>query len=393
MLDSYATGVGLAQQLARSRNLQARIMWLDATANLDRYNTEEKIVDLVHKIKEVGFNTIVFDIKPISGQVVYPSRLAPKLTEWKGKTMPADFDPLRLFVREAKASGLILDVSLNAFSEGHRMFLVGPGYARPEQQTILYESSPILAGRDGTSFPIASKVGAAEDGKLSVVSKGAAVPEGGTATVISKAGTVVGSVEAGGLPIDIPKGGIMVVGAAGPAADFLRANSVPGSDLHLDSTTEFVPISARPEQQYPLMMNPNDPAVQQYALDILKEVVSNYDVDGVIYDDRLRYGGQNADFSEISRRKFEAVIGQPVQWPDDVFKWTYTSTLGRGTKPGKFFDQWMAWRASTIQDYVRLARRTVTSARPGVRLGAYVGSWYGEYPRTGHNYADVDIDA
>ena len=40
---------------------------LDATANLDRINTEEKITALVQKIKETGFNTLVLDVKPIVG--------------------------------------------------------------------------------------------------------------------------------------------------------------------------------------------------------------------------------------------------------------------------------------------------------------------------------------
>lgn len=396
MLDSYGTSVGLAQQMAKQRNLQARIMWIDATANLDRYNTEDKIVQLVRKIKDSGFNMIVLDIKPISGQVIYNSKLAPKLTEWKGKTMDAAFDPLAIFVREAKADGIPLHVSLNAFSEGHRMFLVGPGYARPDQQTVLYESTPILAAADSTNFPVSAKVGLIEPDKISLQANGFAFPidsVGSYCVAINKAGMVVANAEIDQTMPTAPKGGALLFGGIGTAADYLRSHGSVGSTLKLDSQPEFVPISARPEQQYPLMMNPNDPAVQQYALDILKEVVSNYQVDGIIYDDRLRYGGQNADFSDISRRKFEAAIGQPVQWPDDVFKWTYANNLTKGTKPGKYFDQWMAWRASTIQDYVKSARKTIAAIRPQVQLAAYVGSWYGEYPRIGHNYADVDIDA
>src|SRR5471030_546732 len=45
MVDSYSNGLGVAQQLARSYDLQARILWIDGTANIDKYNTEYKIID------------------------------------------------------------------------------------------------------------------------------------------------------------------------------------------------------------------------------------------------------------------------------------------------------------------------------------------------------------
>ena len=92
MADRHLDGIGLANQIARSKGLQARVLWIDATANIDRYNTEAKIVGLVRKIAEVGFNTIVFDIKPISGQTVYPSKFAPRLAEWRGKVLPPEFE-------------------------------------------------------------------------------------------------------------------------------------------------------------------------------------------------------------------------------------------------------------------------------------------------------------
>lgn len=389
MLDSYTTSVGLAQQLAKQRNLQARLLWIDATANLDRYNTEEKIVALVKQIADVGFNTIVFDIKPISGQVVYPSKLAPKLLEWRGKTMPADFDPLAIFVRESKRNHLALDVSLNAFSEGHRMFLVGPGYARPEQQTVLYESFPVLRDDAGATISLASKAATMEADKVGVFTSAANLPVDPAPSIVvaTRRGVVIGAAESGATLPDLPKGSVIFAAMDGVAADFLRSHATPGAGLAIDSVPMFVPISQRPEQQYPLMMNPNDPSVQQYALDILKEVVSAYAVDGIIYDDRLRYGGLNADFSPISRVQFEQAIGKPINWPDDVFKWTYSPTLTRGVRPGPYYDQWVAWRAKTIQDYVKRARATITAIRPSIQLGAYVGSWYGEYPRIGHNYA------
>src|SRR5947209_6444466 len=77
MLDWATDSIGLAQQATRgSSQYQARIIWIDATANIDKYNSEDKIVWLVKELKEVGFNTIILDVKPISGQVIYKSKFA-----------------------------------------------------------------------------------------------------------------------------------------------------------------------------------------------------------------------------------------------------------------------------------------------------------------------------
>ena len=54
-LDEINDGVGIAQQMTRTRNVQGRVLWIDATANLDKVNTTPKIAALVSKIKSVGF--------------------------------------------------------------------------------------------------------------------------------------------------------------------------------------------------------------------------------------------------------------------------------------------------------------------------------------------------
>ena len=387
MIDRFTTGFGLAQETAKAKSLQGRIMWIDATANLDRYNTEEKIVGLVRKIADVGFNTIVFDVKPISGQVVYNSRLAPKLTEWKGKTMPAEFDPLPIMVREGHANGLSVLASLNAFSEGHRLFGVGPGYNKPTLQTVLYEGKPILRAGE-QSITLAPGVDKVPIGQVGAVTTLRDLPSDGFAVAIRKDGTVV---DAGQKPV-VPKGGALLAGS-GDGAAWLQNYAVRGVRLQFDTEAQYVPIRERPEQQYPLMMNPLNPQVQQYALEIVREVVKNYEVDGILYDDRLRYGGMNADFSELTRAKFEEKVKQKLTWPDDVFKWTLTPTMARGLRPGAYYDEWMAFRAEEIQKFVRTVRYTVKGIRPSCLFGAYAGSWYGDYPANGHNYASPSAEA
>ncbi len=399
-IDGLTSGIGLAAQAAKGNNLQARIMWIDGTANLDRVNDEAKIIALVQQIKQAGFNTIVFDVKPLSGQTLYNSKIAPKITEWRGQTLPQDFDPLAIMSRQAKAAGLSIFASLNAFSEGHSMFKVGPGYGKTDWQTVLYDPEPVVVSLAGATYSLSMPFNKLPDelGSLAMfndVKKLPAPKEGLFAVTLTRQGVVVDGFEGGGLGNGVPSvpaGGSILVGSGGGAA-FLKVNATPGNKLYLSTHARWVPISERPEQQYPLIVNPNNPEVQDYELGIAREVITNYPVDGIIYDDRFRYGGINADFSEATRALFERFVGKKLNWPDDVFRFTLNPNMARGIVPGPYYDTWMAWRAHVLKEFMWRARQVVKQARPDAQLGLYTGSWYGEYPALGNNWASPDFDA
>ena len=394
MMDTYQNGVGLAIQAARSNGLQARIMWIDFTANIDRINTESKVEQTIAKIADAGFNTVVFDVKPLSGQVAYNSKIAPKLLEWRGKRVPADYDCLAHVAAAAKRHRLSIYTAMNAFSEGHGLLKVGPGYAKLDQQTVLYEPQPIVR-IGGDTYHLSPKLNAEKTDAITVYSSNDTIPMSaadGFAVTLLPDQTIVDGFEGGtkrrGVPT-IPKGGIALFGR-GESGNWLRHHAAQGTRAQFDTVAQFVPISERPEQQYPLMMNINHPEVQKYELEIAREVVKNYPVDGIIYDDRLRFGGINADFSEITRQKFEHWIGKKLNWPDDVFKFTISTTLHRGIQPGHYYDAWLQFRAVCVTDYVKTVRNVISSEKRDAQLGVYAGSWYGEYPAFGNNYASVD---
>jgi len=393
-VDSYLDGIGLAQPTARNRGLQARVMWIDGTANIVRYNTEAKIVSLVHRIKTAGFNTIVFDIKPISGQVIYNSEIAPKLASWRGVDLPAEFDPLVYMCRETKKEGLSLLVSLNAFSEGHQMFKVGPGYGHPERQTVMYEAENVIVAPDDSSISVVKGGGKTAGSAVEVWTR-KPDPSAAFVVVLDRFGGVSSRGEATAENLakwTLPSNGSVLTGS-GTAADFLNHKIFLGTKVRFDTKPNFVPFGQSHATQYPLMMNPNDPVERDYELSIAHEVISKYAVDGMMYDDRLRYAGIDADFSEVTRAKFEEAMGAKLTWPDDVFKFTIGQDLTRGIRPGRYYDQWIAWRATVVRDYLKEVRHTIEAVRPGVRLGMYAGSWYGEYPALGNNYASPQANA
>ena len=402
-LDEADNGWGIAQQTARAKHVQARIIWVDATANLNRVNTAPKIAAMVAQIKKAGFNTIVFDVKPIVGYTLYPSKFAPKLTTWlNGKTLPADFDPLAVMAAQAHANGLQIVASMNVFSEGHRDVKYGPGYTHPEWQSTLYEPSlTLMSNTPGAApYPLSDRANLPPRATemLSVYTEnGNLKPQPGTVMALLNAdervvalvdGAAIASISA-----NVPTGGSALVGG-GPAGDWLRKFAPVGAQVSLLSNAGFVPISARPEQQVPLMVNPNDPVVQTRILNMVAEVVRGYPVDGVIFDDRLRYAGTNADFSPITHAQFEVFLGHPVRWPEDIFTYQVTyPSLTKRIVPGPNYDAWLVFRTLTLRNWLASAVATVKAIRPAAQVSVYAGSWYPDYPTLGSNWAADDFSA
>lgn len=376
VLDSYGNGVGVAQLMARSKGLQARILWVDGTANLARCSTAEGIDDLVSRAARAGFTTLVYDVKPIVGYTLYPSKLAPKLEEWRGQRMPRDWDPLAAMARAAKMHRVELLVALNAFSEGHRFTGTGPGYATPELQTVQMETTPALAAPGGRLAVHPSPNPAQWPQNHVAVFEPARLPGAlrSRAVFVDRLGRAVPSAERAVAAYVAPEG----VDLPTPIRVIAEATFVP---------------AAQAQRQWPLMMNPHLEAVRARPLEFVREILASYDVRGVVFDDRLRYAGLEADFSEAAKAEFERSLGARLSWPRDVFEYTYTVDLKRGVRPGPYWDAWLAFRARTLRDWVAEARRTVDALKPGTLLGVYQGSWYGDYARYGSNWASPNFEA
>jgi len=250
------------------------------------------------------------------------------------------------------------------------------------------------------SFPLSDRANAParSQDELAVYSEpGSLKPQpDAVAAVINADGRVLALVDGAAFPIlarTLPAGVGVLVGN-GPGATFLRQNAHVDDLLAFQTQPLYVPISQRPEQQIPLMSNPNSPAVRQRVLDMVAELVRAYPVDGVIFDDRLRYAGINADFSEETRKQFETYVGQSVRWPDDVFHYELDfPSLSRHVVPGPLYEAWLVWRAQNIRNWLASAVSTVKSIRPTATVSVYSGSWYGEYPLFGNNWAADDFQA
>jgi hypothetical protein len=163
--------------------------------------------------------------------------------------------------------------------------------------------------------------------------------------------------------------------------------------MEYGAVPSLVAIGKRPAREIPLMMNPNNAQVQSYEAEIARELVSNYPIDGIIYDDRLRYAGIDADFSHDSEVAFESFVGHKVDWPADVYTWSISTNLTKGVVPGPEWDAWLAFRALTIRNFVARIRHVLKLANPKAQLGVYSGSDYGSYYSVGSNWASSDLRA
>lgn len=114
------------------------LMWFDAEANFARFSNPDSIDYYLEKINNLGFTHAVVDIRPITGEVLYDSKYAPRMREWHGAERK-DFDYLGHFIHKAHSLGMEVHASLNVFVAGHNYFDRGPIFTtHPEWASIVY---------------------------------------------------------------------------------------------------------------------------------------------------------------------------------------------------------------------------------------------------------------
>lgn len=135
------------------------------------------VADIVGKARRAGINTIIVDVKPLIGEVLYKSTIAPRLTHVKDCVYPPDFDLLQTMIEEGHAAGIKIHANVNVFSEGHREFVQGPGFTRPEWQVVIQEAGEAgvpafrrMADAKVASFGLfVNPIGPARDYELAIV--------------------------------------------------------------------------------------------------------------------------------------------------------------------------------------------------------------------------------
>jgi len=111
-----------------------------------------------------------------------------------------------------------------------------------------------------------------------------------------------------------------------------------------------------------LWLDPGDPAVQEYSLQVVLDVVKRYDIDAVHFDDYFYpYPEKNAS-------------GRNIEFPDDGCWKEY------GIKSGLSRDD---WRRRNVDEFIQRVYRSIHSEKSWVRFGlSPFGIWRPKHPPT-----------
>lgn len=386
IVSSSAEAASFADAIARAGGLQGRIMWCDAEANLRYLSTQDGVADVAQRCKDAGINTIVVDVKPLSGYVLYKSKIAPHMSAYKKAQYPKDYDLLAAMIREGHKRGLQVHAAINVFAEGSQAIGAGAAFEHPDWQCVNYETDYWVVAPSGDEYPLAGTDVPMERGRLFAYVRDTAATLADTTSVrvvLDKTGTITGVFSIGEAVAGVSLVEGQVLAAGGKAGDWLSAHSLPGGKLTTQIRPRFTPVSKSTAEHLAVFVNPANDTVRDYEISIATEIVRNYSVDGLILD-RMRYPNIYADFSDLSRRRFETFINQPVQrWPEDVYQIT---APGADVQRGKHFKQWLEWRSRQIKDFASDVRAAVKAEKPALKLGVYVGSWYSDYYGVGVNW-------
>ena len=112
-------------------------------------------------------------------------------------------------------------------------------------------------------------------------------------------------------------------------------------------------------------LDPTHPAVRQRLVDSVREIATNYEVDG-IHLDFIRFPGLPQSLGPRTRARFEATAGKAAGWPECV-------TDANGSARARF----LRWRAEQVADAVQGVRAWLHANKPAIALSAAV---YGKYP-------------
>ena len=434
----FAAPPDVARDLSAGVGAQGRLMWIDGTANITRSlkQGDQKIVvdysttrvgvqEIVRKCRAAHVNTLVIDVKPLAGLVLYNSKLAPRMREWQGHKLP-DFDVLAAFVEEGHKAGLQVDASINVLSEGHKYYSVGPAYQHPEWQSVVYTvdrgmialnesrlsvrapdepddpAKPVLLADNSTVLGDSGTNGLVGlESKENSGGVDSGVPLGKQLSIVlDQANRVAGMVDSallGDDPLTAPEAGHLVSVSRPADREWAAKNLRIGAAVRFDLRTARIPIAQAPSERIACFVNPLHPEARRYELEMAREIVANYDIDGLVLD-RCRFSNIHNDFSDRTRDAFAQWLqrqprvssrrgGFPTvinRWPQDIF--AFPETPGGTVKQGPLYKPWLEFRAQTIRDFVADLARTVRAVKPQIVLGTYVGSWYPGYYEVGVNW-------
>ncbi|HET6645203.1 MAG TPA: alpha amylase family protein [Fimbriimonadales bacterium] len=333
---------------------EARILWVDATANLSWTIDPVKVHNFCLKAKAAGFNELVVDVKPINGKQLFAATPDEKFSSFRDIVMPPDYDLLAVFAKEAHGAGLRISADINALSEGHTYFPgVGKAYENPDWETKVAVPEYFAVLSDGRRIPIildpTTKLG---PGQIKIADgDGTALPDS-TAKVV-------------------------------------LADDLAGSQIdRVESKMEIVGQTAAFPKMVAVFVDPLSAGVHDRLTDIVRRAAA-YNIDGIVFD-RLRYSALTSGMGDSMRAEFERRYGPVGAWPESIF---YSAKEPRSDPlHGPRFAEWMQFRSEIIAEYLRDLRNVIKTVNPKLTVGSYVGAGWETYYEVGVNFATDEAE-
>jgi hypothetical protein len=189
-------------------------------------------------------------------------------------------------------------------------------------------------------------------------------------------------------PLIAPEGGRLIPATRPTDIAWFAKNLKPGEIVRFDLRTGRTPITQAPSEKISCFINPLHPEARRHELDMVREIVGNYDIDGLVLD-RCRFSNLYNDFSDRTREAFAGWLAGRSRktigrWPQDIFEFPVSPQGKR--KSGPLYKEWLEFRARVIRDFVAEVAHVARGLKPNLVLGTYVGSWYPAYYEVGVNW-------
>lgn len=94
------------------------VMWIDASANFQRFAKKSDILATLKRARSYGFNGIVVGIKPGNGRALYESEFLEPCVTLGGVTVERDYDYLEYILKVAKELGMRVEASASVMVMG-----------------------------------------------------------------------------------------------------------------------------------------------------------------------------------------------------------------------------------------------------------------------------------
>jgi len=127
--------------------------------------------------------------------------------------------------------------------------------------------------------------------------------------------------------------------------------------------------------------DPTNPLARAHIKNLVEEVVSNYDIDGFMFD-YARYDSADVPYGPYAKQQLEAYLNETItNWPGDF------------APGGSRYNEFMEWRVHAIDELVEDMRDWMLAIKPNLKFSAAVWGWIPGWPTFNRYWIGQDFVA